>query len=222
MENAIQVIFQILIILFSVVIHEVSHGYAALSLGDRTAQNEGRLTLNPIKHLDPFGSILLPMFTLFLGGFVFGWAKPVPYNPHNLRNPFGKLRAGRNWGPALVGAAGPLANISLALVFGIALRFLPSTVGGLSGPFITNFITIASIITLLNLVLAVFNLVPVPPLDGSKVLFALLPYNWRNLQNFLEQYGFFVLLLFIFFFSHWIFPVVIFLFRLITGSFPFI
>ncbi len=212
MENAIQIIFQIVILIFSVVIHEVSHGYAALSLGDRTAQNEGRLTLNPIKHIDPFGSILLPAFTLMLGGFVFGWAKPVPYNPYNLRN--------QKWGPAIVGAAGPAANISIALIFGIALRFLPELANGVGGSFLMNFITIASIITLLNLVLAVFNLVPIPPLDGSKVLFALLPYNWRNLQNFLEQYGFFLLLLFIFFFSRWIFPVVIFLFRLITGSFP--
>lgn len=214
MENAIALIFQILILIFSVVIHEISHGYAALSLGDRTAQNEGRLTLNPIKHIDPFGSILLPAFTLMLGGFVFGWAKPVPYNPYNLRN--------SKWGPAIVGAAGPLANISIALIFGISLRFLPALANGAGGSFLINFITIASIITLLNLVLAVFNLIPIPPLDGSKVLFALLPYNWRNLQNFLEQYGFFVLLLFIFFFSRWIFPVVIFLFHLITGSFPII
>lgn len=214
MENAIQIIFQIVVLIFSVVIHEVSHGYAALSLGDRTAQNEGRLTLNPIRHIDPFGSILLPAFTLFLGGFVFGWAKPVPYNPYNLRN--------QKWGSAIVGAAGPLANISLALVFGLALRFLPTFLdsGVIQGSYLLNLITIMSTITLLNLVLAVFNFIPIPPLDGSKVLFAVLPYHWRNLQNFLEHYGFFVLLLFIFFLSRWIFPVVIFLFRLLTGSFP--
>lgn len=214
MDNAISLVFQIAVLIFSVVIHEVSHGYAALSLGDRTAQGEGRLTLNPIKHIDPFGSILLPFFTLLIGGFVFGWAKPVPYNPHNLRN--------QKWGPAIVGVAGPLANICIALVFGIILRFLPDFVGAQSGSFVLNLITIASLITLLNLVLAVFNLVPIPPLDGSKVLFSVLPYSWRNMQNFLEQYGFFVLLLFIFFFSSWIFPVVTFLFRLITGSFPII
>lgn len=212
MENAIQLVFQVAVLLFSVVIHEVSHGYAALALGDRTAQQAGRLTLNPIPHIDPFGSILLPAFTLFLGGFVFGWAKPVPYNPYNLKN--------QKWGPAAVGVAGPLANISLALVFGLALRFLPGFANGLGGTFLMNFVTMASIITLLNLVLAVFNLIPIPPLDGSKVLFAILPYQRRGLQMFLEQYGFFLLLLFIFFFAGWIFPVVLFLFRLITGGFP--
>ncbi len=202
------------ILLFSVVIHEVSHGYAALALGDRTAQQAGRLTLNPIPHIDLFGSVLLPAFTLLLGGFVFGWAKPVPYNPYNLKNP--------KWGPALVGAAGPLANVSLALIFGLALRFLPGLSSALGGTFLINFVTILSIITLLNLVLAIFNLVPIPPLDGSKVLFALLPYQWRGLQAFLEQYGFFVLLIFIFFFASWIFPVVLFFFQLITGRFPFL
>src|SRR3989344_1145312 len=171
MENAIQISFQIVVLIFSVVIHEVSHGFAALSLGDRTAEDAGRLTLNPLKHLDPFGSVLLPLFTLFLGGFVFGWAKPVPYNPYNLKN--------QKWGPALVGAAGPAANIGLALVFGLLLRFLPGFSESIPSTFLFNFLSVASTITLLNLVLAVFNLVPIPPLDGSKVLFSVLPYQWR-------------------------------------------
>lgn len=212
MDPAIQFIFQIVILIFSVVVHEVSHGYTALMLGDRTAQYAGRLTLNPLKHLDPFGSVILPTLFYFLGGFIFGWAKPVPYNPYNLRN--------QKFGPALVGAAGPLANIFLALVFGTLLRFSSNFANEISGTFLFNFITIASTITLLNLVLAFFNLVPIPPLDGSKVLFAVLPYRWRNLEIFFEQYGFFLLLIFIFFFSHWLLPVVLFLFRLITGTLP--
>lgn len=208
----IEFVFQIAVLIFSVVIHEVSHGYAALSLGDRTAQDEGRLTLNPVKHLDPFGSILLPTLTFMLGGVIFGWAKPVPYNPYNLKN--------QKWGPAIVGAAGPAANIALALVFGLLLRIVPG-IQGLPEQFLYNFLTIASTIALLNIVLAVFNMVPIPPLDGSKVLFALLPYGWRALQSFLEQFGFFLLLLFIFFFSGWLLPIVLFFFRLITGTFPF-
>ena len=212
MDSATQFIFQIAVLIFSVVIHEVSHGYAALALGDRTAKEAGRLTLNPLKHLDPFGSVLLPLFTLFLGGFVFGWAKPVPYNPYNLKN--------QKWGPALVGAAGPAANIGLALVFGLLLRFLPGFSEGIPSNFLFNFLSVASTITLLNLVLAIFNLVPIPPLDGSKVLFSVLPYQWRSLQFMLEQYGLFLLLLFIFFFSHWIIPVVLVLFRIIAGGLP--
>lgn len=215
MENAIQSIFFVGILIFSVVIHEVSHGFAALFLGDKTAQYEGRLTLNPIPHIDLFGSILIPLFLVIAGSpFLIGWAKPVPYNPYNLRN--------QKWGPALVGAAGPLANISIALIFGLLLRFVPDLANGIAGGFIFNFMIVASTITLLNLVLAVFNLVPIPPLDGSKVLFALLPYNWYQVQRFLEQYGFFILLIFIFFFLDWIFPIVLFLFHFITGTLPFL
>lgn len=222
MENAIESIFFLLVLIFSVVIHEISHGYAALWLGDRTAQDAGRLTLNPIPHLDMFGSIILPLILVFINSpFLIGWAKPVPYNPYNLRNPFDKLRAGKNWGSALVGAAGPAANISIAVIFGLLVRFLPGLASGPSGVFILNFITIASAIAFLNLVLAFFNLVPIPPLDGSKLLFAVLPYQWRGVQFFLEQYGFFLLLIFIFFFSRWLFPIVLFSFRLITGIYPF-
>lgn len=214
MESAIPFIFQIIVLIFSVVIHEVSHGYAALALGDKTAQYAGRLTLNPLKHIDPFGSILLPVVSYFFGGIIFGWAKPVPYNPHNLRN--------QKWGPALVGIAGPGANMALAAIFGLMIRFLPKFANSSSGLFIFNFITIASAIALLNLVLAVFNLVPIPPLDGSKVLFALLPWRWNSIQLFLERYGFFILLLFIFFFAQWLLPIVLFGFRIISGSSPFL
>ena len=214
MENAIPFLFHIAVLIFSVVIHEVAHGYAALALGDHTAEQEGRLTLNPLPHIDPFGSILLPAMGFFLGGVIFGWARPVPYNPYNLRN--------QKWGPAIVGAAGPAANVGLALAFGLMLRFLPGAAASLPGAFVFNFMMIAGTIALLNLSLAIFNLVPIPPLDGSKVLFVLLPYQWRGVAPFLEQYGFILLLFFIFFFSGWLAPLIFFAFRVLTGASPFL
>lgn len=215
MEFAIGSLFYLAILIFSVIIHEISHGYAALFLGDRTAEAEGRLTLNPLPHIDLFGSIILPLvLAITQSPILLGWAKPVPYNPYNLRSP--------KWGPAIVGIAGPLANISLALIFGLLFRFLPGFADGASGGFILNFMAMASTIAILNLALAFFNLVPIPPLDGSKVLFAILPYEWRGLQTMLEQYGFFLLLIFIFFFSRWLGPVILSVFRLIAGTAPFI
>ena len=203
MNQALEFIFQILILIFSVVVHEVSHGAVAYAMGDNTAKEAGRLTLNPLKHLDPFGSILLPTITYLLGGFIFGWAVPVPYNPYYLKN--------QKYGPGLVGAAGPLANILIALVFGALIRFADA----LALP--PQFLQIAIFIVFLNLILAIFNLVPIPPLDGSKVLFTFLPDRARDLEVFFERYGLILLLLFIFFFSGVILPVAYFFFRLITG-----
>ncbi len=209
MNQVLDLIFQILILIFSVVIHEVSHGAVAYAMGDSTAKNEGRLTLNPINHLDPFGSIILPLLTYLGGGFIFGWAKPVPYNPYNLKikNMFGLSPE------ALVGAAGPLSNIAIALVFGFAVRFS----GELALPL--QFAQISASIAALNLILAFFNLVPIPPLDGSKILFAMLPSgeSAMRLRAFFEQYGIILLLIFIFFFSGVILPIAFFAFRLITG-----
>lgn len=196
-------LFQIIILIMSVVIHEVAHGYAARSLGDHTAEYEGRLTLNPLKHLDPFGSLLLPFLSYQLGGFLIGWAKPVPYNPYN-------LRPGR-WSEAWVAAAGPLSNLALALIFGLLLRFG----GGAGLP--TGFLEIATVITLINLVLMVFNLVPIAPLDGSKLLFALFPREVPQLRAFFEKFGFLLLILFIFFLWEYLLPVVLVIFRTITG-----
>lgn len=211
MDSAIDVIFRLAILIFSVVIHEVSHGLAANALGDPTAKYAGRLTLNPLKHLDPFGSVILPFLLAFAHLPIIGWAKPVPYNPYNL-----KVR-NQDLGSAVVGAAGPGANIAIAIVFGFLIRaapLMPGSLGGIAEPLVG----IMGLIVLINLVLAVFNLVPIPPLDGSKVLFSLLPYRWHDARQFLERFGFFLLLIFIFYFSQWILPIVSFFFRLLTGS----
>jgi len=141
-------IFIILIFLFSIIIHEVSHGAMADYLGDPTAKNEGRLTLNPINHLDPIGSILVPLILIISRvGIIFGWAKPVPVNPFNLRD--------KVYGQAKVALAGPLANILVALIFGMALRFLPFLFSARIGE---NLIIIFSYIVWINLLLAIFNL----------------------------------------------------------------
>lgn len=200
--NIVDIIFYGAAFIMSVVIHEVSHGLAANSLGDPTAKYEGRLTLNPIKHLDPFGSVLLPLLTYFMGGFIIGWARPVPYNPYNLKN--------QKWGPALVGAAGPAANITIALFFSLVIRLFPSAP--------ESMLAISSAIVFINILLAIFNLIPIPPLDGSKVLFAFLPSRWIAFEAFLEQYGF--ILLFIFIFTLWSFfaPVIFWLFRILVGA----
>ncbi|MEK9194589.1 MAG: site-2 protease family protein [Patescibacteria group bacterium] len=201
------VIFQLIILLFSAVIHEVSHGFVADYLGDPTARNAGRLTLNPLKHLEVFGSFILPLSLFFIssGSFIFGWAKPVPYNPLNLKKPE------RDGG--LIAAAGPLSNFLIAVVLGILYRILLGL--DLVAP---NFLNLLSIIVLINLMLMVFNLVPLPPLDGSKVLFALLPKGAYQIINLLSQYGMFLLLIFIFFGFQFIIPVVFLLYRLIIGS----
>ena len=208
--SIIGLIFIIIVFLFSVVIHEVAHGRAALALGDPTAKMADRLTLNPLKHLDPFGSIILPgvlilMSMAFGGGIIFGWAKPVPINPFNFRD--------QKYGEAKVAAAGPLANISLALIFGLLLRFLP--LGATA--YTQSLGLIFGYIIWVNLLLAIFNLIPIPPLDGSHILFTFLPPGTENVRVFLQQYGFFILIFIIFFFFQWLIPVVNWFFTLIVG-----
>ncbi|MGC8775938.1 MAG: site-2 protease family protein [Minisyncoccia bacterium] len=198
-------LFQIIILIFSVVIHEVSHGFVAEKLGDPTARLAGRLTLNPIKHLDFFGSFILPI-SLYLisgGSFIFGWAKPVPYNPLNLKNP---LKGG-----GLIALAGPASNFLIALFFGLILRFGNNLIN-------QNIILLFSLIIYINILLGVFNLVPIPPLDGSKILFGFLPQkNWSyQIIRFLENYGWFLLLLFLFFGFSIVKIIVLFIFQFIT------
>src|SRR3990167_2643960 len=195
-------VFSILILIMSVVVHEVSHGFVANYLGDPTARLQGRLTLNPLPHIDPIGSVLVPLLLFFTNAdIMFGWAKPVPVNPYNLRGKFGE---------AIVAGAGPLSNIFLALVFGILIR-------ALSGAMPESFLQIAVAVVIINIVLAIFNLVPIPPLDGSKILFAFLPYHLQNLRESLERWGFFIVLFFIVFLWQFLTPIIGALFSLLTG-----
>lgn len=157
-------LFVIAIIMMSAVIHEVMHGVAADWLGDPTARYAGRLTLNPISHLDPFGSVILPLIlALSNSPLFFGWAKPVPYNPYNLtKAPY--------WGEAIVAGAGPASNFAIALLAAIVIR---------AGVFSSELNSVIFIIVVTNIMLGIFNLIPIPPLDGSKVLSPLLPLGLR-------------------------------------------
>ena len=162
-------IFLLIIIIFSAVIHELMHGVAADQLGDPTARYAGRLTLNPLPHLDPFGSILLPLLLAFSGSsFFFAWAKPVPYNPYN-------LRPGR-FSEAIVAGAGPASNLVIALLIGALIRL---------AHFSADVQAVLFIVVVVNVMLCLFNLIPVPPLDGSKVLDAFLP---RSLSQGYSQW----------------------------------
>lgn len=213
--------FYLFIFIYSVIIHEVSHGVVALWLGDLTAKYAGRLNLNPAKHIDPFGSIILPAL-LFISSspLMLGWAKPVPYNPYNLSN--------QKWGPTIVALAGPGSNLLLAFIAALVAKLLPLTLldkrdilerfigvingGGnflerfsyltdaISGSLSGIFFGLLLMVIFWNVVLACFNLLPVPPLDGSKILYALFPIKERTIL-LLEQYGLFLLIAVIFLFS---------------------
>lgn len=204
MPETFGAIFYIIVLIYSVMAHEVAHGAVADKLGDPTARLSNRLNFNPLNHIDPMGSVILPLVLYFIssGTFVFGWAKPVPYNPYNLKNP--EKSAG------LIAAAGPITNISIAIVFGLFLRFFDASLSS-----VVQYL-IASIVYL-NIVLAVFNFVPLPPLDGSKVLFAFLPRRFNNLKIFLESQGMIILLFFMFFGYKLISPIIQLLFNIIVG-----
>ncbi len=207
MSDTTFLIFDLAVLVFSVMVHEISHGYVAERLGDPTARHAGRLTLKPLKHIDPVGSVLRPAVLHFTGAPMFGWAKPVPYNPANLRDPVG--------GGAKIAAAGPLSNFLLAAVFGMLIRVF----FGSASP---QLLLLFAHISFVNIWLGIFNLFPIPPLDGSKVLYALLPrtHGSFELVQFLERYGFLILIGLIFFLDLGpvLSPAARFLFRLFAGD----
>jgi len=197
-------LFLIIILIFSIVIHEVSHGAMAYYLGDPTAKYAGRLTLNPIKHLDPVGSVILPAFLILINaGFIFGWAKPVPINPYNFKD--------QRYGSAKTAIAGPAANLALALIFGLILRFLPVA------SFSPELFSMFSFIVYINILLAVFNLLPIPPLDGSHILFTFLPAGMEKIKMYLNQFGILLFFLVIFFLFPVIRSIINWIFNLIVG-----
>lgn len=202
-------IFSLIVLLFSVIIHELAHGSIAYSLGDSTAKYAGRLTLNPLKHLDPFGSVMLPLLLLIATagqGPIFGWAKPVPVNPYNFKD--------QKWGALKVAAAGPSSNMALALFFGLLLRFVPPEIFVM----VPGMFLIFSFTVWINIILAIFNLLPIPPLDGSWILLRFLPDKLETVKNFLQQYGLFILIFFIFFGGlSWMGSFAYFLYDTITG-----
>lgn len=182
-------IITLCILILSIVLHEVAHGYAANWLGDPTARLAGRLSPNPLVHIDPIGSVLIPASLFLLGTpFLFGYAKPVPYNPYNLRN--------QKWGEAIVAAAGPLTNVLLAIIFAALVHLAPFL--GLSA----EFIQMAVYVVFINMLLALFNIIPFPPLDGSKVIVPFLPFGlslkYRALTRYMESLGYFALFLCVF------------------------
>jgi Zn-dependent protease len=211
LNSAILIGFYIIILIYSIIIHEVSHGFVALWLGDSTAKYSGRLNFNPIGHIDIWGSIIVPIAMFVSTGFAFGWAKPVPYNPYNLKN--------QKWGPVMVALGGPGANISIALVSAIIAKMISIPIAvkaaiivgikmaswsqisaAISGSMGSIFFALLMIIIFWNVLLAFFNLIPFPPLDGSKLLFAIISVR-TEVMIMLEQYGFILLLLFVVIFS---------------------
>ncbi len=197
--------FLYIIIVLSAVFHEYAHAWSAYRLGDTTAKDAGRLTLNPFVHLDLMGTVLIPLFLLFTSGIFIGWAKPVPYNPFNLKD--------QKYGSLKVGVAGPSANILIALILGLFSRFFSGyfAVAGFISPIFQEFL---GLIIYINIFLALFNLIPMPPLDGSKIFMDLFPRQWR----YFEQFGFlgiFIALFLAFFFLP---PVAQVIFKLITGG----
>lgn len=197
----IDFIFSFALLLICVVAHEVAHGAVALWVGDPTAKLAGRLTLNPLKHLEIFGSVAVPLIT-GLAGTPFGWAKPVPVNPYNFRK--------RRTGEFLVAIAGITVNLIIALIFGLIIRFW-----GTELPF--SFIRISAVVVQINIVLILLNILPIPPLDGSRILFSILPARLRYIQDVFEQYSLVIAVIVLLVVWRFIEPFVPLLFSLLTG-----
>lgn len=176
----------ILPILFAIVVHEISHGFVAKKFGDNTAYMLGRLTLNPFKHIDPVGTVLVPLLMLVFTNFVFGWAKPVPVDWRNLRNPRRDM--------VLVAAAGPFSNLLMAIAWGLIIHLaalLPNSLLIIKEPLIF----MGAIGIFINIILMVFNLLPIPPLDGGRVAVGLLPPRLSYMLSQLEPYGLIIIVL---------------------------
>jgi Zn-dependent protease len=191
------------VLFFSVIIHEISHGYVALLNGDNTAKMYGRLTLNPLPHIDLVGTILVPALLFFShSGILFGWAKPVPVNPRNFRN--------YKLGEISVSAAGVLSNFLLAVIF----SQLSHWAGNNQGFFLLCYAGVY-----INLILMLFNLIPIPPLDGSRIVMPLLPYSWQQLYGQLEPVGFILILILLYsgIWSMFIMPILQFIFGVLMG-----
>jgi Zn-dependent protease len=185
-------------VLFAITLHEVAHGWVARQFGDRTAEMLGRLTLNPLKHIDPIGTVVVPAIALMTTGFLFGWAKPVPVAIRNLRNPRRDMM--------LVAAAGPSANILMAIFWAFFMKLV--AMSGLEGMTAVFFMTMGQIGVFINVILAVFNMLPIPPLDGGRVLSGLLPPRASTRLDALEPYGLIIVLAFIFFAWGYLRPVI--------------
>jgi len=205
-------LYQVIVLIFLTIIHEVSHGLMAYRLGDNTAKEAGRLTLNPIKHLEFFGSFLVPfLFILTNSPFILGWAKPVPFNPYNLKDP---KRDG-----ALIALSGPLSNFLLAIIFGLMVRLMAGIPAVAADPILGNVLMLVNVIVFVSLLLGFFNLIPIPPFDGSRIVFAFLSGKAERFWLQLEQYGTFLIILLLFGgLLNLLYPVVIFAYHLIVGS----
>jgi Zn-dependent protease len=196
--DLITIALYLTIVVIALTIHEFCHAWAGHMLGDITAKSEGRLTLNPVAHIDPFSTLLLPAALIFLGSpVVFGAAKPVPFNPYAVR--YGK------WGAALIAVAGPLSNLMMATVVGLYLRVVD--ISGVTGQFLLQFV-------LINLAFFVFNMIPIPPLDGSRVLYAVLPSKLQDIMDQIERYGIIVIFAFLIIFYQVFSP---FILSMVTG-----
>jgi Zn-dependent protease len=177
-------------LIFAITLHEVAHGYVASLFGDQTAKLSGRLTLNPIKHIDPIGTVAIPLIMLVISNFIFGWAKPVPVDPRNLRNPRRDM--------ALVALAGPLSNILMAVLWGLIAKIGMLVAGGNNRWLGVPLVYMGEAGIMINVVLGVLNLIPLPPLDGGKLLISLVPPRIGYQISLLEPYGFIILILLLF------------------------